>query len=62
MIRFDAIKLADGSHKEGRRFVFVAPLKDDQAGIDAMTSAPVGSQWQITAVPLDDNGNPSEPT
>ncbi len=56
-IEFDCIKLADGSHKEGRRFVIVAPLKDDQAGINAFTEAPPGSQWKVTLVPLDEDGN-----
>jgi hypothetical protein len=60
MIVFDAIKLADGSHKEGRRFVFVAPLPDDRAGIDAMTAAAIGSQWRITAIELDEDGNAPE--
>lgn len=61
-IEFDCIKLADGSHKEGRRFVFVAPLIDDAAGIDAMTKAPPGSQWRALFLPLDEDGNPTTET
>ncbi len=53
-IRFDAIKSAYRQTKEGYSLTLVIHPQDNH---HAMADAAIGSQWQITAVELDENGN-----
>ena len=57
MITIDAIKIAyRQSNKDG--FVVTFSLHPSE-GHDDLAKAPLGSQWQLTLVPLDENGNAS---
>lgn len=51
----DVIKVSDRLSKDGRVISFAFHHADNA---DDVVKAPAGSQWQMTLVPLDENGNP----
>jgi hypothetical protein len=51
----DVIKAAYRQTKDGFAITFVLHPQDDH---EELARAPIGSQWQIEATPLDDDGNP----
>jgi hypothetical protein len=54
MITFDAIKSAYRQTKEGYTVTFVIHPQDSH---EELMAAPIGSQWNLKLVPLDENGN-----
>ncbi len=54
MIKFDCIKSAYRQTKDGYSLTLVIHPQDPH---HAIADAAIGSQWQITAVELDEDGN-----
>ena len=57
MIIVDVIKTAYRQTKDGFAITLTLHPQDDH---DELARAPIGSHWQIRAVPLDDDGNPQD--
>lgn len=56
MTTVDVIKAAYRQTKDGFAITFILHPQDNH---DELARAAIGSQWQIKAVPLDENGNPT---
>lgn len=54
-MKIDVIKYSYRQTKDGHVIGFVLHPDDVSAELQ---SAPIGSQWQLTIVPLDEDGNP----